>query len=196
MQLSLGSGWVDHFDMVGKPEGGPDPMVPAALIRRGQSGVRRSHSPFVTVTEKKIETPRVITSSKSPESPEWSVRDASLLKRLLGLGRESVPNTPFEPEEREDIRARLQELKEQLKETQDTQELAVKHLEALEKTLKEMREASEASERIGRKDWALLAIGALTTLVISVALPPAAVVTITKLFIHKVAHLFGEELAG
>ena len=75
----------------------------------------------------------------------------------------------------------------------DVREMNVEQLEALTTTISEMR---EASERIGRKDWALLAIGALTTLVISVALPPAAVVTITKLFIHKVAHLFGEELAG
>lgn len=126
-------------------------------------------------------------------SPEWSERDARLLKRLSGPWRESVSNKPFEPAERVDIAARLQELMMQLKETQETQELAVKHLEALEKTLKETR---EASERMGRKDWAVLAIGAFTTLVISVALPPAMVVIIAKLFIHKVAHLFSEELAS
>src|SRR5690242_4311875 len=160
-------------------EGGNDPAINAEIAKRLQ--LRGSRSPtgpqgFVIQSREQGNTaprpPRVVRvrlpelSEALAERPETGLDDArSLLKRLLGLGHRSVPNTPFEPEEREIIPALLQELKQQLKETQDTQELAVKHLEELEKTLKEIREASEASERIGRKDWALLAIGALTTLV-------------------------------
>ena len=153
---------------------GSDDAAPRGSFKRRRQG-RRAPTPAKQV------------------SLEWSEQDARLLERLLGPRRESVPNTRLRRSERVDIDAQLKELKKQLRETQETQELALKHLEALEETLKE---TSEASERMGRKDWALLAIGAFTTLVISVALPPATVVTITKLFIHNVAHLFSEELAG
>lgn len=125
--------------------------------------------------------------------PEWSERDARLLKTLFGPRRESVPNTLFGPSELKDIDVRLQELKEQLKETQETLKLTNEQLKAMNTTLDETH---EASKRIGRKDWLLLGIGALVTLAISAAFPPATVVSITKLFIHKVGHLFVEELAG
>jgi hypothetical protein len=131
------------------------------------------------------------TSIEAERVPlEWSEADERVLKLLLGDERESIPNTLFEPREREDIRDRLQDLKVQLK---GMQEMNVEQLEALTTTISEMR---EASERIGKKDWLLFAMGAVVAFAISAAFSPATVVFIAKLFVHEVAHLFGEGLAG
>lgn len=70
--------------------------------------------------------------------------------------------------------------------------LATEQLGLIQTTLDATR---EESGRIGRKDWLLFGIGTLTTLAISGAFSPAAAVYLAKLFIHEVAHLFGE-LAG
>jgi hypothetical protein len=130
------------------------------------------------------------TSKADRVSPEWSERDARLLNWLLGPQQKSLPNTPLEPSELKDIDVRLQELMRHLTETQ---KFTAEQLEAMKATLDETR---KAGERIGRKDWLLLGIGALTALAISAMFPPATLVHMTKLFIHGVAHLYGEELAG
>jgi hypothetical protein len=123
-------------------------------------------------------------------SPEWSERDERLLNWLLGPQQESLSNTLLEPSELEDIDVRLKEL---MKHLTETQKFTAEQLGVMKATLDETR---KAGERIGRKDWLLLGIGALATLAISVVLPPATVVHITKLFIHQVAHLYVEELTG
>lgn len=116
-----------------------------------------------------------------PTSSEWSEEEARLLQRI----RESVPNTPLEPSEREGIVGQVQAL---LQAFADTQE----RVEAVQKTVDEMR---KADERIGRKDLLILGIGAITTLAISAAFPPHTVVQMTKMFIHVVAKELGGPLS-
>jgi hypothetical protein len=180
--------------MVDKPEGDPNAAVAATMTGQGLWGVSRPPNPHFAVPKKNSEE-LVVTRSVSLESLGL-VPKPGLLERLFGSGRESFPNTPFKPSEREDIGKRLDELMTEVTKTREELGLATGQLEAMKMMLDETRKASEASERIGRKDWLLLGIGAVASLAISVAFPPAAVVHITGLFIHKVGHLFVEELAG
>jgi hypothetical protein len=122
-------------------------------------------------------------------SLEWSERDERLLGWLRGPRGESFPNTPFRSSERDDLEVALQNFAERITEIQEF----AAELKAVNATLDQMR---EDSERIGRKDWLLLGIGAVTALGLNAAFPPAVVVHGTKLFVHGVAHLFGEGLAG
>lgn len=123
---------------------------------------------------------------------EWSEGDERLLKWLVGPRSESIPNTLLGPLERSDIDDRFQKLMERLTKTQETLKLTTEQLRMIQTTLDTTR---KESSRIGRKDWLLFGIGTLTTLAISGAFSPAAAVYLAKLFIHEVAHLFGE-LAG
>jgi hypothetical protein len=163
-----------------------DAATPEAVV----SATRRVrvHNPIVSIRD--AATPKQPYKAPDRALPEWSERDARLLKWLLGPQRESLPNTRLERSEVKDIETRLQRLMEYLTETQ---KLTAEQLEAMKATLDETR---KASERLGRKDWLLVGIGALTTLAINVVFPPATVVHVTKLFIHDVAHLFSKELTG
>jgi hypothetical protein len=141
--------------------------------------------------EDSLQSERLVEANRV--SPEPSERNERLLEWLLGPRRESLPNTLFEPSELKEINVSLEELKKYLTTMLEMQKFRDEQLDAMETTLDAMR---EASKRIGRKDWLLLGIGAVTALAISAAFPPATVVHFTKLFVHKVGYLFAKELAG
>ena len=117
-------------------------------------------------------------------SPEWSERVALELEWVL-----ESPNTRFELPELKGVDGVLRELAEDLKHVAETQKLTAQQLGGLRATVEDMR---EASRRIGRKDWVLLGMGAVTAWAIRAAFPPAVVVHAGKLFVHEVAHLFVE----
>jgi hypothetical protein len=150
----------------------------------------REFEQWVTATDKASRSKQPEPEQK-PKADQISPRpehDASVQKLL-----ESLPNTKFRPGELENIPVLIQEVLEGIKNLEEMQSLTDDQLQEVKKTLD--KQGKDAG-RLGKKDWTLVAIGAVTTLAISVALPAPTVLAFTKLFIHEAAHLFGEGLAG
>ena len=185
------------------------PQIPEILNLIQQSGgneappkkrsfARRRHSrTTATITPAEAtSTPAEATSTPAEVKRvplEWSDRDEGLLKKLRKPWRQSIPNKPFEPWEREDIGDRLQKLTKQITAMREELDLNTEQLEAVTTTL---REIDKESGQIGRKDWVMLGITSLVTLGLSSLVPSATVMLVTKMFLHAVAHFFGEAAAG
>lgn len=116
---------------------------------------------------------------------------AELLRKgemLEGSADEAVENTPFTPEEQAEIVKLLREIKKYSKKTYS---LSEESLLTLEKRLDYLE---EAASRVGRKDWVLLFLGTLFTLVVTTVLPPEAVRGVLAILGTTIGHLFGHTI--
>lgn len=105
---------------------------------------------------------------------------------LSGAGYETVDNTPFTAAEQAEITAQLREIKGYVKKTLSLSDEQMALVEA------RFDEAERASDHIGRKDWLLLFMGILFTLIITGVIPPNVVQHVIEMAIHGLSHLFGE----
>jgi hypothetical protein len=99
---------------------------------------------------------------------------------------QTVENTPFTPNEREEITKQLQEIREYAK---NTYSLSIEQMSRLEERLDD---AEEATRRIGRKDWRLLFLGAMLTLIVAGLVPPEAIQHLLAMALDGLDHLFGD----
>lgn len=104
---------------------------------------------------------------------------------LTGARYEAGENTSFTPDEQGEIARQLREIKEYVK---TTYSLSRKQMLLVDARFDELE---AASSRLGRKDWRLVFLGVLFSLIASVILPPEAVPHILKMALHGLDHLFG-----
>lgn len=115
---------------------------------------------------------------------KWAIlREAN---QFLGeLARAELSNTPFTPAEQSHISAKLDEIKTYLTESRSLTEAQAESIR------KKIDHADEASRRLGRKDWIVLFLGALISVVLSVVLPPQEVEHVILMAARDLGHLFG-----
>jgi hypothetical protein len=104
---------------------------------------------------------------------------------LTGTRYQTVENTPFTADERAEIAKQLQEIKEYAK---STLLLSIDQMSQLQERLDE---AETATHRIGRKDWRLLFLGVMLTLIVTGLVPPEVVQHLLTMALDGLDHLFG-----
>jgi hypothetical protein len=105
-----------------------------------------------------------------------------------GFVDQDQSNTPFSLEERHRIAASIDSIRTEIGRRTD---ISPQQLEFVSKKLDEMR---EASERLGRKDWMNLALGTLTSVVVTAALASPAAKAIFAAAGTALSWLFGTGL--
>ncbi len=103
---------------------------------------------------------------------------------LSGSGHEAISNTLFSSDERVRLAARMDEIKLYLARTYSLS------TGQMSQVVDKLDEAKIAAERIGRKDWMLLFLGLIFTLIIMDIVPPHAVQHIFATLLHGLAPLF------
>ena len=107
---------------------------------------------------------------------------------LLGAtADEAIENTPFTPDEREEISERLQEMRAYAKRTYSLSEEQMRVLEA------KLDYLAAAAGRLGRIDWRGLFVGTMLTLVLTAALPPESARHILLTVLRSIGHILGHE---
>ena len=105
---------------------------------------------------------------------------------LLEDPNQSVDNSSFTSRERLEISNQLQEIRNYLTATQSLTEEQFSRIE------ESLNEAEDASGRIGRKDWALLLIGTILTLILSGLVTPEVAQHVLTTTLQGIGHLFGD----
>jgi hypothetical protein len=123
---------------------------------------------------------RVIDWSETPDL--WEGRYS--WNQFTGVKGDPPSNTPFASEERQVISSQLASIKEAVKKTY---ELTAAQEEKIDEQFKE---AEEASERLGRKDWVLLFMGTMFSLVLADVITPDIFHHILTMAFHGLEHLF------
>jgi hypothetical protein len=106
---------------------------------------------------------------------------------LGGAQYESLENTPFTTDEQREISNQLREIKEVVKKTYSLTNEQMSGVEA------RLDDIEAASRRMGRKDWLLLFLGGIVTLVIAGLVSPDIAQHILDMGFHSLDHLFGAE---
>jgi hypothetical protein len=109
---------------------------------------------------------------------QWEILDAAQSA--------DASNALFTPEEQTEISTRVDEVQDTVR--RENPELTAEQMAAIEQTLDEVQ---EASTRIGRKDWVMMANGALLSLVANGLVPPHVVQSVFSMLISGIGHLFG-----
>jgi hypothetical protein len=105
---------------------------------------------------------------------------------LLGAtADEAIENTPFTPDEREEIAGRLQEMRDYARRTYSISEEQMRILDA------KLDYLAAATGRLGRTDWRGLFVGTMLTFVITAALPPESARHILLTFLRSIGHILG-----
>jgi len=106
--------------------------------------------------------------------------------QLLGAASdEATLNTPFTPDEQQQIATRLREIAEQVKATYSLSEERMRDFNS------KLDYLNDAASRLGRRDWRGLCLGVLCTFALPSALPPESVRNIIGLVIRTLGHLHG-----
>ena len=119
------------------------------------------------------------------ETPDlWAElrRDAELLGAASGGPAE---NTPFTPDEQEEIAGQLQALRDHVRRTYSLSEPQLRLLD------EKLDYLVEATRRLGRTDWRAVFVGVMCTFVLSAALPPQSAPHILLTLLHGIGHLYG-----
>lgn len=95
-------------------------------------------------------------------------------------------NAPFTPGEQAEVSRRVDQVKDVIR--RENPELTAEQTSAIEQTLDEVK---EATTRVGRKDWLMMANGALLSLIVNELVPPHVVQGVFHLLISGIGHLFG-----
>jgi len=93
-------------------------------------------------------------------------------------------NAPFTKSEQKQIAAQLEDIARYLQEEHDLPS------EQLAEIKDELKKVAEASERMGRKDWLIYFLGAITALVMTATVAAPVGEHIFTIVIHGLAHLF------
>jgi hypothetical protein len=104
--------------------------------------------------------------------------------RVLSTFIEKAPDTPFEPNELETVRAAVRDALAEITRLERVNDAQLALIEIYREQL------SQSSERLGRKDWLMAVIGAGTALVIAGAVPPGFMIHVGLNFFHDISHLF------
>ena len=99
-----------------------------------------------------------------------------------------VDNAPFTDAERAEVLRQLQEVRQY---AETALGLSQQQIDALEGRLGYLE---EAAERLGRKDWATIALGTLVGLVTQAIISPDEVRNIITMLLQPLGHLFGHPL--
>ena len=94
-------------------------------------------------------------------------------------------NTPFTPDEQNEIAARLQALAEHARRTYS---LSAAQMRALDTKLDYL---ADAARRLGRKDWLNVCAGAILGYILSASLPPEAARDMFLGLARAIGHLWG-----
>ena len=121
------------------------------------------------------------------EMPDFWTRMPGSRNLFVEIHQENADNTPFTEGEQQQILSLVQAAKKEIGEKFD---LTNKQMEQLSHGLDE---AVEASKRIGRKDWRLLFVGVIFTVIIAATVPPEVAEHILVTVIHGLVHLFTGE---
>jgi hypothetical protein len=106
-------------------------------------------------------------------------------RQALTVSRyEDAENTPFSPAEQAEIAEQLRQIKNFAKVTYTLSEAQMASLD------EKLDMIQAAAGRIGRKDWQILVIGVMSTLIIDRLLPPEAVQHIFATVLQALTHLF------
>lgn len=103
---------------------------------------------------------------------------------LSEAGYGASPNRPFTADERGEIAVQIRQIKEFLRENAALTSDQISDIE------KRLDEAEEAASRVNRKDWLLLFLGIMFTLIISGLLTPETVQHVLGMAIHGLSHLY------
>jgi hypothetical protein len=114
----------------------------------------------------------------------WAQLDKQreLLAATEPTGDGDEDNSPFNPEEQDQIAAQLNEIKELLVQTHQVDR------RALESRIDYLR---EASTRMGRRDWLNIFIGTIFGWALNGLVPPEGVREVLFVAAHGLGHLFG-----
>jgi hypothetical protein len=93
----------------------------------------------------------------------------------------------FTPAEQAEITTQIREIENYIRES-----LPLANDEFLDIVAK-LDEADEAASRINRKDWLLLCMGVMFTLIVTGLVPPSTVQHIFDMVLHGLSHLFGAD---
>ena len=102
---------------------------------------------------------------------------------LAAVSDEAIENTPFTSAEREEISRQLQELKDDLSRAHS---LSAEQMRLLDERLAYL---VDATDRVGRKDWFLMAAGAMLSYVLAAALPPDAATHVLGMLLTSIGHI-------
>ena len=98
---------------------------------------------------------------------------------------DGISNTPFTPEEQEEIATRLHELRDDAKRRYSLTDDQTQLLDA------KIDQLIDAAGRLGRLDWREVFVGAMVGYVLTAALPPESARHILLALLGSVGHLFG-----
>jgi hypothetical protein len=122
---------------------------------------------------------------RDDETPDLWAELQRERKILAGACYEDVENTPFTSDEQAEIAEQLRQIKEYAKKTYSLTQAQMLSLNA------RFDELEAAAGRIGRKDWLLLFLGVMFTVIVTDLLPPEAVQHILGMALQGLDHLFG-----
>lgn len=115
----------------------------------------------------------------------WAELQRNSQELVVGIMWADTDNTPFTKDEQRQIVVELGAFTEHVKERFDLNSEQTAHIEELRD------EVAEASTRLGRKDWKLLAYGAIVNLVVTNAVTPEIARHIFIVLIQGIAHIIG-----
>jgi hypothetical protein len=130
---------------------------------------------------------------RDTETPDlWSElrRQPSLTELLGGASDEALENTPFTPDERDEVARQLKQFREYVK---ATCALSDAQLVDFDSTLDYL---VEATSRLSRKDWLLASLGGMFGYLFSVALPPDVARHIVQTLVSTIGAFFGHGIPG
>ena len=105
---------------------------------------------------------------------------------LSQSSQETASNTPFSLDEQAQITRHLKQISEYMRVTYALSNEQMSRIET------RLDEAEVAARRIGRKDWLLMFLGILFSLIITGLVTPTAVEQIFAAMLHALRHLFGD----
>jgi hypothetical protein len=120
------------------------------------------------------------------EIPDFWAELGKVPQVLATAHTAEASNALFTPVEQAEISTRVDHVKNVVQ--RENPELTAEQMTAIEQTLDEVK---EATTRVGRKDWAMLANGALLSLIVNDVVPAHVVQSVFNMLITGIGHLFG-----
>jgi hypothetical protein len=152
-----------------------------------QSTLRVGGAVFFETPDEGIFEVRVL--STKPDSATLLISHVSPRPGIAGgLVNQDPDNSPFMPDELSRIAADLEQVRLAISGRSD---VTPEQLEYISRKLDEMR---SASERLGRKDWMNLAVGTLTSVIVTTALDPTVARALIAAAGTALSWLFGGSL--
>jgi hypothetical protein len=117
------------------------------------------------------------------ETPDLWAQVQRERELLAAVSADANDNTPFTAAEREEIAEQLRELKNYLMRRHTLSDEQVRLLD------ERLDYLADAAKRVGRKDWFLMAAGAMLSYVLAAALPPDAATHVLGTLLTSIGHI-------